>query len=331
LLAIAATEIVANDLPSTIDVVTARFDLYPPKFYEMRAGRLKATPGGIEALILAGQLEQAESALDGATDSDEYQLLRVRMAALNGRHTEALRVLSTINADRRDLKFESQRLETIEQEGLHMVLAVPVITQEEQTSPDALLAEGLAGSIDWLKREISGGWLNQSVNAHYTLSRLLSAVGKHDEAIYAWFRASELDSQRAEESGTEGLITKKGRERAEVFLFQLNNGTTWKEHYTQLRKQADHWREQRLAYLNSALDKGEHPDIDPTFWEKLALQPIEVGPQELAPQGKKPLFSPGNVLAMVGSILVFLSLIFIGIFVVWLRKRPPGAPTIDEL
>ncbi|MDC1141611.1 tetratricopeptide repeat protein [Planctomycetota bacterium] len=334
LLILLSAPLCADKLPSTIDVVTGRFDVFPPKFYEMRAERLKAEPTAhtyIETVLKMGEPEHCAELLQDAAQTHNFQMLRVRLAMQAGETLQTIQLLGTLDQNRADVKFASMWLEMGSGKGLRLLLPVPEINEEKDASQYVLLQADLGGAVDWLKREIVDLWLHESVNAHYTLSRLLSASGQHDEAIYAWLRALELDAEQAEKSSEKPNITSKKRKQAEAYLFQLGNGAEWQTHFENLRKQSQHWRGQRTKYLETALGEGRHPDTDSAFWEKLNIQPLEGGPEAAGTQPAKPLLTPGNVMAMVGSILVFLGLLFVGIFVVWLKKRPASSPTVDEL
>ena len=331
------SSLAAQELPSTIDVTTGRFDVLPAKYYEMRLERdLNGSDYDrvLESMVMLGQLDRASEALENVSSPDVRHFWSARIAAMHGdseiAHKLYSQLLQVPSRYRGGVRLEIICVAKLGNSGLATYFDIPEIRERKQAGPNVLLQADLGGAVDWLKKQIVDGWFRENYSAHYTLSRLLAASGQHDEAILAWFRTLEIANASAASSGQPSLISGKARKNAESYLFLLNNGTDWKDHFQKLRGQADYWRAQRLSYLEESLKEGRHPDTDPIFWEKLSLQPLEDGP-ESSPTVRKPLFTPGRVLGMIGSILLFFAIIFLVYFVFWMRKRPGSGPNIDEL
>lgn len=338
LICLMVSSLAAQELPSTIDVVTGRFDILPEKYYQMR---LKRDLTGVdsdkilESMLALGQLERATALLKNVSSPDTKHFWTARIAAMRGdldtAHESYSELLEVPSRYRGDVRLEIVCVSKFSNSGLATYFDIPEVRDQKQASPQVLLQAELGGAINWLKKQIVEGWFRENLSAHYTLSRLLAASGKHNEAIYAWFRAMEIANTSAVKLNQPNMIGRKIRLNAESYLFLLDNGTDWKSHFQKLRGQADYWRAQRLSYLEGSLNEGRHPDTDPTFWEKLSLQPLENGPDVNQTAAKKPLFTPGRVVGLIGSILLFFAIIFLVYFVFWLRKRPDGGPNIDEL
>lgn len=316
-----------EELPSDIDVITGRFDIHPAKYYEMRLERDISNSHhdrAIESMVALGDFISARNSLKLVTDEDTNNYWAARIEAVDGDLVEAqklyLKLLGSQSRYKADARLEYAYLSRFNIIDLAAGFEIPEVRDQKQTSTRVLLQAELGGAIDWLKKQIVSGWLREDVRAHYTLSRLLSASGQPDTAIYAWFRARELANAQAEKTGQRNITSGKARKHAESYLFQLHDGTDWKGHFQKLQENADSWRARRLAYLEQALGDGKHPDTDPTFWEKQSLQPNEAGPAEVV-EANKPLFTPGSVLALIGSILMVFAFVFVVLFVFWLRKR----------
>ncbi len=196
--------------------------------------------------------------------------------------------------------------------------------------PGALARLDSAGAIHHLARYVvhGGGWNDPDV--FYALSLALWLEGREAEAVTAWMRANELLANGAHTRVANVPKAGKLAELMAAHLGKRNNAEQQDELYNELRAAADQWVAQRNEYVAARMAEGRHPDTDATFWHRFGDKPPPA-PGDTGESGEEPE-PPLSTAFVVGGIAALAMLLFVlGAFALFIGRRHPRAPTVDEV
>jgi tetratricopeptide (TPR) repeat protein len=116
-------------------------------------------------------------------------------------------------------------------------------------SDDSELTKGLCGII-----QLGGAWNNVGI-----VEILRESLSRHDGALRCFLaqRIHELDPSRKILSN-----------------ISQTNERNIAANFRRLRTEADTWQASRTAYMTARLDRGEHPDTHPHFWDDWNESPM---------------------------------------------------------
>jgi len=213
------------------------------------------------------------------------------------------------------------------------LLGVKEETFRDARKPGALASKNLSGAIEQLVRRVTCGGQSESPDLFYALSLACSLEGRNQDAALAWLRTCELLDAGKRLTCRHELAGDALRKALSSHLDDPKGPAQvaeWKVGFTKLKAEAAVWRQQRLQYLEAALQRGEHPDFTPDFWGKPAAQ-IAPAPAANAPSDQDPKPLVGTAMFIGGGAAVlFLFLVVGGLAIYFARRHPPG-PNVDEL
>ncbi|MBX3459148.1 MAG: hypothetical protein KF696_04150 [Planctomycetes bacterium] len=188
----------------------------------------------------------------------------------------------------------------------------------------ALAQAGLAGAITHVARRIVHGGLADDPDAYHALGLALWIEGRDEEAITAWLRVNDLVSSGGKtrvRNAPANPVSAMG-----AHLGELPNMAEQQRLFAEVRQSADEWVKQRNEFIAAKLTAGRHPDTDENFWAGFGQPPLPQ-PGETQPESEAPV----SIALVVGGISAFLVLLFVlAAFTLYVGRRHPGAPTVDE-
>jgi tetratricopeptide (TPR) repeat protein len=192
----------------------------------------------------------------------------------------------------------------------------------------ALAQIGLAGAHIHLARRIvhGGGWSNPDLL--YALSLALWVEGRDEEAITAWLRVHELVIGGSKSIVRHTLEPEVLAHQLRVHFGEIADLDTQQKLFREVRQAADQWVRERNEYAAGRIKAGRHPDTDPTFWHAFGETPIPRAGDE-PPVTAEP---PVSTTFVVGGVSALAVLLFVlGGFALFVGRRHPKAPTVDEV
>lgn len=183
---------------------------------------------------------------------------------------------------------------------------------------------GMAGAAQWLALRIVHGGLWQDADAFHALGLALWLEGRDEEAITAWLRVNELVTAggKSRVRNAPGSLVKSMGEH----IGELPNLEEQQRLFAEIRLAGDDWVKQRNEYAAPLLAAGRHPDTDPQFWAAFGQPPLPQ-PGQTQPEVEPPV----SMALLIGGISAFLVLLFVlAGFALFVGRRHPGAPTVDE-
>jgi hypothetical protein len=196
--------------------------------------------------------------------------------------------------------------------------------------PAALAALGLAGAPEYLLMRARHGGAWDSVDVFYALSLVLWISGRDEEAITAWLRAVEVAdagsrSEAANAPGASTLARRMGRHLGVVEDLELHQRL-----YREIRERNDGLHERRMVWLESGLAQGRHPDTHAAFWDGFDQPPPpRAGDDPGREYGEPAVISTALIVGGMTALTVLLFVI--GGIALYVGRRHPKAPTVDEV
>jgi tetratricopeptide (TPR) repeat protein len=258
--------------------IGGRFDRFPPRYYEMRIARLEKQPTLTateydDLAVAYERLGQTDKALEilkqslpfRKTKDDEYRLLANRGTFLvhkwiAGGHSKAnIDVLARANQDiDRAIKVNP---------GSHFGREKYQLKLQTAWYDAAL---GNPNAKDHLKQDDEG----EAVVAYAGI--VMMGLGYELPDVYAlmtpeYMRGgaqvtmlNELPALRAKDLVKQGKAYIYPKLASETITFPADATAA----YQKLREDGEKVYQDRLAYMNVRLDRGEHPDTHPDFWKE---------------------------------------------------------------
>jgi len=196
--------------------------------------------------------------------------------------------------------------------------------------PAALAALELGGVLPWLLRRVryGDGW--RSVDVTYALSLALWVAGYDEEAVTAWIRTAELIDSGASTEVRNAPATGVVSRRMARHLGAVEDLELHQRLFQEIRERNRAWHAERVEWINAGLAQGRHPDTDPHFWAGFGeAPPPKPGAEPDRPYGEPVFFSTALV---VGGMTALAVLFFVlGALALFISRRHPKAPTVDEV
>lgn len=302
----------AAGLPGVIDVIVGRFERNPALFYEMRqkrvAAQIEKDPGKLALFDDAGVacdrlgrhdeaiawMDRKRAVLDETPNAEhEYRYLANRgtfyvhrwfaagadrsdMADLK----KARELIARAIALNPDAHFGREKYQliaiewiidpmaTLDEEGAARyredgdVPALGRVLMENDVAD--VVVEALSGLI-----VLGAAW--ESVDIYQALSIQLDGLGHASLSRLAEARVTEL--RRAERTSVVDLSQHSVPRYRGVEHKQVVDGF-----YADARATTDQWHSSRTAYMMARLERGEHPDTHPEFWNEWDDKPAAPSP-----------------------------------------------------
>ncbi|MEZ5993788.1 MAG: hypothetical protein R3E76_15750 [Planctomycetota bacterium] len=179
-----------------------------------------------------------------------------------------------------------------------------------RTSDNERLKEiGLDDAIAGICGLVTLGAAWESVDAFYTLALLLQIDGRSSFAYFAMLRVKELLEDGKHFFATDVPLDaeKIGKQGFTIMRFPTRNVVGTTAEFRSLRSKAKKWQDQRVSYLLSHLQEGEHPDTADEFWRDFEGDPEYMQ----VPSG--PIYKAGGTInALLTSDWFWILCIFLG-------------------
>ncbi len=188
--------------------------------------------------------------------------------------------------------------EDVEMESSTNPLVKLILTPVDNDKDTGYLAdEGIPDAVDGLSGmiELGSGW--RSADLFNLLALCLHAEGRSQPALMAWIRSTDL-----RESGIPSIHPSKNLIPPRPDIAEVEDPEIFKTFYTQITEAADQRHQSRTAYLLARLDRGEHPDTHPDFWNDWKEPAFPTPPSTTA------IFIKANLRTLMVGIFVFTGL-----------------------
>lgn len=192
----------------------------------------------------------------------------------------------------------------------------------------ALARNNVSGCIAYLTRRIAYEGA-ESADLMYALSLALALSGRNEEAVLAWLKLCEMIDNGAASAVADAPAARGLKRLMGVHLGAIYERDAAEKLYSELRSQAEGWRNSRLKYLEQKLQAGKHPDTEPAFWA--GWSPTQPGVP--APGKPKPETNTGiSTTLLIGGIAgLVLVLCVLMVFTVLLGRNKASHPSVDEI
>ncbi|MGC4045616.1 MAG: hypothetical protein QM758_17635 [Armatimonas sp.] len=351
----------ARQLPDMVRILTGRFERNPPRYYEMRLARvtkeLQKTPNQLDlyddAAVAAERLHHSDAAIAWmakkkariGNDKEAIYRYHANLGTFLAHHwlgrkdrwnnlaemQQARDQIARAVEIKPDAHFNRERYQLQVMEWLltnPKKTLKPLSWSLHNDTDKVRQAQGLSGLI-----VLGAAW--ESVDITDALAGSLSDQGLGKLALIAQHRRDELlDAGRHSimypmESEGEG---KTERSLLDSGAYGPYGAPTVPEgvkaKFTELRKEADAWQKERLAYMEARFAQGKHPDTDPNFWSewKPAEPPsLDIPGEEEAKheEARRSWWEHNGAWVAISVLMGVLALIITGItlLVRWLRRR----------
>ncbi|RYG23207.1 hypothetical protein EON82_14735 [bacterium] len=333
--------------PDAQMALTGRFERNPPLYYQMRVARLRAK----------GQLSPAENddlavALERLGKSEEA----LRVLTMAGRRTgdEKYRFFANRGTFRahRWLRRGTKRSEMHE-----LKVAENDIARALKINPNAHFGREAVQLevMRWLGRRRDpgeygglGGWLDGRVKAVDPIRGLaglimlgnawespdvaiaIAELGNGSEETFSIGEMAHARYQELLSKGKKPLDPAAAKQSLEHLLLDQTppaGEPPVKESFRKLRDEAEDWHRARTQYMVARLEKGRHPDADPSFWSDWKERAMP----KLSPERGTPASTVRNRWLMIAIVAAFAVLVGIctavlyGVLRLIQRLRPPSA------
>lgn len=320
----------AKGLGSALEIVTGRFERYPPEYYLMRLERvsqeLQMSPTELALYDDAGVasdrlgkpdkaiewMERKRAELDKLDQPDrehEYRYhanlgtflahrwLKERVGDDLQRAEEHIAKAIEINPDahfgREIVQLEAIRwIRAREANELADDLGTYLLSKIDPDKPEQPIT--LEKLIEGLQGLIVLGAAQESVDIHAALAHALAegnVVSGRQDAVVGYMAELRVDELMA--NGAKPLYTETEYKPAAAVI-QDHRVPVLRRQYQDLRRQNERWAEQREKYMLERLRNGLHPDTHPEFWAGYREKPMHIPPES-------PVLSRG------GQILTFVA------------------------